>query len=119
MKPTVQIISPASRGAYHYVRSAALLYTSTSGTAYLIADLWCGGNVEGECYRTHICKLDEDSRETVVNRTQFKNGEKFVLDSVEFGDLMETMPITWVRYRHTNPTHKRIVEKAHKLLCAV
>ena len=118
MKPTVQIISPASRGAYHSIRSAALLYTSTSGIAYLIADLWCGGNVEGECYRTHICKLDGEDHQNIVNRTQFQNGEKFVLDSVEFGDLMDTMPLTWVRYRHVNPTHKRIVEKAQKLICA-
>jgi hypothetical protein len=119
MKPTVQVITAAERGAYNFKRSATLLYTSTSGTAYLIADLWRGGNVEGECYRTHICKLDAEDHKTVVNRTQFQNGEKFVLDSVEFGDLMDTMPLTWVRYRHANPTHKRILDKAQKLLCAV
>jgi hypothetical protein len=118
MKPTVQIITAAKLGAYNFKRSATLLYTSTSGTAYLIADLWCGGNVEGECYRTHICKLDEALRDKIA-----KNNEKFVLDSVEFSDLIESiisiMPMTWVRYRHANPTHKRIVDKAQKILRAV
>ena len=119
MKPTVQIITAASHGAYDFKRSATLLYTSTSGIAYLIADLWCGGNVEGQCYRTHICKLDEEDHKKLIYRTQFKSGQSFLLDSVEFGDLMDTMPITWVRYRHANPTHRRIVEKAQKLICAV
>lgn len=119
MKPTVQVITSASRQAYDFRRSATLLYTSTSGIAYLIADLWCGGNVEGECYRTHICKLDEDSRETVVNRTQFQNGAKFVLDSVEFGDLMEAMAVNWVRYNHRNPTHRRIWTKSQEIFCTV
>jgi hypothetical protein len=119
MKPTVQVITSASRQAYDFRRSATLLYTSTSGIAYLIADLWCGGNDEGECYRSHICKLDDEDHKKIIYRTQFKSGKSFILDSVEFGDLMETMAVTWVRYNHRNPTHRRIWTKSQEIFCTV
>lgn len=44
---------PGGRGAYDFSYDPTLeLYVD--GYTITLADYWCGGNVEGECYRLHI-----------------------------------------------------------------
>jgi hypothetical protein len=60
-------ISPDGRGAYdfHYNGDHVVLLRK-SRRAFLLSDLWCGGNVEGECYRRHFCEIDFDEAQEMV-----------------------------------------------------
>jgi len=51
---SIETIREAGRGAYDFVRGGTYRILWSNGVMMDVEDYWCGGGVEGECYRRHI-----------------------------------------------------------------
>ena len=96
---TSEIIIPAGRGAYDFSHDGARLYTCKNGRIYLIADLWCGVGVEGECYRRFIAPVSETEAKAFRANPQW-------IDCVD---------IAWTRVSRANAALQAIARAALRL----
>jgi len=61
MKTKIIKISPdrSKAGLYDMPADGDEILTLPCGRIFLLADRWCGDDVEGWCYRRHVAEIDE------------------------------------------------------------
>lgn len=64
-RTTVEEITEGGRGAYEFSYDGIAIYTLPNGRQFVRQDSWCGGSVEGQCYRAHYAELTPAEAEKI------------------------------------------------------